>query len=299
MTTAPASLRADVSTRPDRPGCSPAIRCAPMRRPGGGLPAAGRSRLLIDRAEAAALAGYFDRADRAISTGCSGRPDPVDALSIAPRPIAPSTASTRAADIDAPLYRRPQSGVGPARARQYPPAEGQYRRGRPPRLAEGSAEIAPGTPEDIAARANLEHLAERRHRRPDGRPDRHGARRPASGPCRTRRAGRRGVLIRAGGLAAGDRRRAAGPEPGRRRGPRAAPLGGGEGHLLRGRRSRPRKSPATPPSPRSCLRRHAVVVPRERYEMAGHEPRRAGRRRLWSGRHRSPTSRSKISPARP
>ena len=116
--------------------------------------------LLFDRAEAAASAGYFDRAIEDLDVVLKADPTRADALIYrASAYRALDRLDAALADIDAALTG----------ARNSAPA--LLERGNIRRLmgdVEGArrdwrrvGEIAPGTPADIAARANLEHLEQK------------------------------------------------------------------------------------------------------------------------------------------
>jgi tetratricopeptide (TPR) repeat protein len=114
--------------------------------------------LLIDRAEAAASAGYLDRAvtdlDRVLKTD----PDRVDALiyrASAYRGL--DRLDPARADIDKALARAPRSAAALLERGNIRRLEGDADGARGD--WEEVGHIAPGSPADMAARANLEHLA--------------------------------------------------------------------------------------------------------------------------------------------
>jgi tetratricopeptide (TPR) repeat protein len=159
MTKAPAALRADVL---DQAGQAWLLACAPVRA----YAAAGEAvslqpddpDLLIDRAEAAASAGYYDRAvgdlDRVLKT----HPDRVDALVYrASAYRALDRLDPARADIDKALGQAPHSAAALLERGNIRRLEGDAAGARGD--WEEVGHIAPGSTEDMAARANLEHLA--------------------------------------------------------------------------------------------------------------------------------------------
>jgi tetratricopeptide (TPR) repeat protein len=158
MTKAPASLRAEVL---DQAGQAWLLAGDPVQAYASAREAVALQpadpELLLDRAEAAASAGYFDRAVEDLDIVLKADPTRADALiyrASAYRALDRFDAAL--ADIDAALTRAPNS------------APALLERGNIRRLtgnADGArrdwqrvGEIAPGTPADIAARANLERL---------------------------------------------------------------------------------------------------------------------------------------------
>jgi tetratricopeptide (TPR) repeat protein len=159
MTKAPASLRAQVL---DQAGQAWLLAGDPVRA----YAAAGESvalqpadpELRIDRAEAAASAGYLDRAVGDLDIVLKADPNRTDALIYrASAYRALDHLDPALADIDAALARAPDSA--PALLER-----GNIRRlmgdkGGARRDWQRVGEIAPGTQADMAARANLETLA--------------------------------------------------------------------------------------------------------------------------------------------
>jgi tetratricopeptide (TPR) repeat protein len=159
MTTAPASLRADVL---DQAGQAWLLAGDPVRAYAAAGEAVslqpGDPDLLIDRAEAAASAGYYDRAigdlDRVLKT----HPDRVDALIYrASAYRALDRLDPARADIDNALAQQPHSAAALLERGNIRRLEGDSAGARSDWQEIG--QIAPGSPEDMAARANLEHLA--------------------------------------------------------------------------------------------------------------------------------------------
>ncbi len=147
MTKAPASLRADVL---DQEGQAWLLAGDPVRAYTAMANAAvalapGDPELLIDRAEAAAAAGYFDRAVADLDRVLKGDPNRVDALVYrASAYRALDRLDPARADIDKALAEAPHSAAGLARARQHPPPRRRSRR-RAPRLG-GGRPSRPGEP---------------------------------------------------------------------------------------------------------------------------------------------------------
>jgi tetratricopeptide (TPR) repeat protein len=160
MATAPASLRADVL---DQAGQAWLLAGDPVRA----YAAAGDAvalqpsdpNLLIDRAEAAASAGYLNRSvadlDRVLKTD----PNEVDALIYrASAYRALDRLDPARADIDKALSESPRSPAALLEAGNIRRLEGDTAGAR--RDWQEIGRVAPGTPEDLAAQVNLEHLAE-------------------------------------------------------------------------------------------------------------------------------------------
>jgi len=160
MTGAPAALRADVL---DQAGQAWLLAADPVRA----YAAAGEAvslqprdpDLLIDRAEAAASAGYLDRAvadlDRVLKTD----PNRVDALIYrASAYRALDRLDPARADIDKALALTPDSAAGLLERGNIHRLEGDPAGAR--RDWEEVGRLAPGSSADMAARANLEHLAQ-------------------------------------------------------------------------------------------------------------------------------------------
>ena len=114
--------------------------------------------LLIDRAEAAASAGYFDQAvadlDRVLKTD-PGRVDALIYRASAYRAL--DRLDPARADIDKALARAPHSAAALLERGNIRRLEGDATGARGD--WEEVGHIAPGSPADMAARANLEHLA--------------------------------------------------------------------------------------------------------------------------------------------
>lgn len=160
MTTAPAALRADVL---DQAGQAWLLAGDPVRA----YAAAGEAvalqpndpNLLIDRAEAAASAGYFNRAvadlDRVLKTD----PKQLDALIYrASAYRALDRLDPARVDIEKALAEAPHSPPALLERGNIRRLEGDTSGARRDWLEIGR--VAPGSPEDMAARANLEHLAQ-------------------------------------------------------------------------------------------------------------------------------------------
>jgi len=159
MTKGPTELRADVF---DQAGQAWLLAGDPARA----YTAAGEAvalqpndpDLLIDRAEAAASGGYFDRAIADLDLVLKTHPDRVDALVYrASAYRALDRLDPARADLDKALAQAPQSIAALLERGNVRRLEGD------PAGARGDwkkiGDIAPGSPEDVAARANLEHLA--------------------------------------------------------------------------------------------------------------------------------------------
>jgi tetratricopeptide (TPR) repeat protein len=121
--------------------------------------------LLVDRAEAAASAGYFDKAvadlDRVLKTD----PHRVDALiyrASAYRSLDRLDAAL--ADIDAALKRSPNSAAALLERGDIRRLKGDLAGARRDWVEVGK--VAPGSQADMAARANIEHLAEKAAKSP-------------------------------------------------------------------------------------------------------------------------------------
>jgi tetratricopeptide (TPR) repeat protein len=114
--------------------------------------------LLIDRAEAAASAGYLDRAVADLDRVLKTQPDRVDALIYrASAYRALDRLDPARADIDKALARAPHSAAALLERGNIRRLEGDAAGARGD--WEEVGHIAPGSPADMAARANLEHLA--------------------------------------------------------------------------------------------------------------------------------------------
>jgi regulator of sirC expression with transglutaminase-like and TPR domain len=113
--------------------------------------------LLLDRAETAASAGYFDRAIGDLNSILKADPTRADALTYrASAYRALYRLDAALADIDAALTRAPDSAPALLERGDIRRLIGNVDGAR--RDWQRVGEIAPGTPADIAARANLEHL---------------------------------------------------------------------------------------------------------------------------------------------
>ena len=114
--------------------------------------------LLIDRAEAAASAGYLDQAVADLDRVLKTQPDRVDALIYrASAYRALDRLDPARADIDKALARAPHSAAALLERGNIRRLEGDATGARGD--WEEVGHIAPGSPADMAARANLEHLA--------------------------------------------------------------------------------------------------------------------------------------------
>jgi len=114
--------------------------------------------LLIDRAEAAASAGYLDQAVGDLDRVLKIHPDRVDALIYrASAYRALDRLDPARADIDKALARAPHSAAALLERGNIRRLEGDATGARGD--WEEVGHIAPGSPADMAARANLEHLA--------------------------------------------------------------------------------------------------------------------------------------------
>jgi tetratricopeptide (TPR) repeat protein len=160
MTTAPASLRADVL---DQAGQAWLL----AGNPAGALAVAGQAaalapgdpEILIDRAEAAAAAGYLDGAIADLDRVLKADPNRVDALVYrASANRALDRLAPARSDIDKALALAPHSAAALLERGNIRRLEGDNDGAR--RDWEEIGRIAPGSPEDMAARANIEHLAE-------------------------------------------------------------------------------------------------------------------------------------------
>jgi tetratricopeptide (TPR) repeat protein len=162
MTTAPASLRAGVL---DQAGQAWLLAGDPLRAYAAAGEAValqpGDPNLLIDRAEAAASAGYLNRAVADLDQVLKTNPDEIDALiyrATAYRAL--DRLDPARADIDKALAEAPRSAAALLEAGNIRRLEGDAAGAR--RLWQEVGRVAPGTPEDMAARVNLEHLRQAR-----------------------------------------------------------------------------------------------------------------------------------------
>jgi tetratricopeptide (TPR) repeat protein len=158
MTAAPTALRADVL---DQAGQAWLLAGDPARA----YTVAGEAvslqpndpDLLIDRAEAAASAGFFDRAIADLDRVLKAHPDRVDALVYrASAYRALDRLDHARADLDKALAAAPHSAAALLERGNIRRLEGDPAGARSDWQEIGH--IAPGSPEDMAARANLEHL---------------------------------------------------------------------------------------------------------------------------------------------
>jgi tetratricopeptide (TPR) repeat protein len=159
MSKAPASLRADVL---DQAGQAWLLAGDPGRAYAAAGQAVGLApndpELLIDRAEAAAGAGYLDRALADLDHVLKADPDRVDALIYrASAYRALDRLDPARADIDKAVAEAPHSAAAVLERGNIRRLEGDRDGARNDWEAVGR--LAPGSPEDMAARANVEHLA--------------------------------------------------------------------------------------------------------------------------------------------
>ena len=158
MTTAPAGLRAEVL---DQAGQAWGLAGDPVRA----YAAAGAAvalqpkdpELLIDRAEAAASVGYFDKAIADLDVVLKADPKRVDALIYrASANRALDRLDPALADIEQALAQAPNSAPALLERGNIRRLKGDNESAR--RDWERVGELAPGSSADMAARANLEHL---------------------------------------------------------------------------------------------------------------------------------------------
>lgn len=159
MTSAPTALRAQVL---DQAGQAWLLAGDPVRA----YAAAGQAvallpgdpELLIDRAEAAASAGYFDRAVADLDHVLKADPNRVDALVYRASVYrALDRLDPARIDIDRALARAPRSAAALLERGNIRRLEGDAAGAH--RDWEEVGRLAPGTPADMAARANIERLA--------------------------------------------------------------------------------------------------------------------------------------------
>jgi len=160
MTKAPSALRADVL---DQTGQAWLLSGDPVRAYVAAGEAAAlaprNAEILVDRAEAAAAAGYFDRAVTDLDRVLTNDPNRVDALiyrASAYRALA--RLDPARADIDKALAQAPHSAAGLLERGNIRRLEGDIGGARSDWQEIGR--VAPGSSEDMAARANLERLAQ-------------------------------------------------------------------------------------------------------------------------------------------
>ncbi len=170
MTTAPPALRADVL---DQAGQAWLLAGDPVRA----YAAAGEAvslqptdpDLLIDLAEAAASAGYYNRAIGDLDRVLKAHPDRVDALIYrASAYRALDRLNPARADIDQALARAPDSPAALLERGNIRRLEGNAAGAR--RDWEAVGHVAPGSPEAMAALANLERLTKDGGAVPPARP---------------------------------------------------------------------------------------------------------------------------------
>lgn len=170
MTTAPAALRADVL---DQAGQAWLLAGDPVRA----YAAAGEALalqpsdpdLLIDRAEAAASAGYYNRAIGDLDRVLKAHPERVDALIYrASAYRALDRLDPARVDIDEALKQAPDSPAALLERGNIRRLEGNAAGAR--RDWEAVGHVAPGSPEAMAAMANLERLIKDAGAVPPARP---------------------------------------------------------------------------------------------------------------------------------
>jgi tetratricopeptide (TPR) repeat protein len=158
MTTAPASLRAEVL---DQAGQAWLLAGDPVRA----YAASGQAvslqpndpDLRVDRAEAAASAGYFDQAVAELDHVLKTEPDRVDALIYrASANRALDRFDPALADVEKALAQAPNSVPGLLERGNIRRLKGDLEGAR--QDWERIGQLAPGSRADMAARANLEHL---------------------------------------------------------------------------------------------------------------------------------------------
>jgi tetratricopeptide (TPR) repeat protein len=160
MVQAPTALRADVL---DQAGQAWLLAGDPARAyamSGEAVALApGNPELLVDRAEAAAAAGYLDRAVTDLDRVLQKDPNRVDALIYrASAYRALDRLDSARTDIEKALTQAPQSSVALLERGNIRRLEGDRDGAR--QDWEEVGHLAPGSPADMAARANIEHLAE-------------------------------------------------------------------------------------------------------------------------------------------
>ena len=170
MTKAPASLRAEVLDQAGQAWllAGDPVQAYAMAREAVALQPADPE-LRLDRAEAAASAGYFDRAIGDLNIVLKADPNRADALiyrASAYRALYRLDAAL--ADIDAALTRAPDSAPALLERGNIRRLMGNVDGAR--RDWQRVGEIAPGTRADIAARANLEHLGREQESAPAATP---------------------------------------------------------------------------------------------------------------------------------
>jgi tetratricopeptide (TPR) repeat protein len=170
MTKAPAPLRAEVLDQAGQAWLlagDPAHAYATAREAVALQPA--DPELRLDRAEAAASAGYFDQAIGDLDIILKGDPNRADALIYrASAYRAVDRLDAALADIDAALTRAPDSAPALLERGNIRRLMGNVDGAR--RDWQRVGEIAPGTQADIAARANLERLGRGQNSAPPAAP---------------------------------------------------------------------------------------------------------------------------------
>ena len=258
-----AGVAARRCARPGRAGLAAGRRSgARLCRGGrGGSPAAGRSRSVDRPRRSGGLGRLLRPGHRRSRPGAEDRPRPGRCADL-------SRLGLSRARPPRPGARRYRQGAGAAPHSAAALLErGNIRRleGDPAgarRDWEEIGQVAPGSPEDMAARANLEHLA------PPATP---ASRRPPRSARRRRnerqafRAARAAAAQRSrrrrGGAGGGDRRRAPAASPTQRRPRRCASSRPRRGSST-APRSRPSRSPTTRPSSPWCCSRPVSSCPR-------------------------------------
>jgi tetratricopeptide (TPR) repeat protein len=159
MEKAPAALRADVL---DQAAQAWLLAAEPMRAYADAGAAVGLAPhspdLLVDRAEAAASAGYYDKAVADLDRVLKGDPHRVDALIYrASAYRALDRLDPALADIEAALKRSPNSAAALLERGDIRRLKGDLAGAHRDWVEVGK--VAPGSQADMAARANIEHLA--------------------------------------------------------------------------------------------------------------------------------------------
>jgi len=172
MTTAPAALRADVF---DQAGQAWLLAGDPVRAYAAAGQALGLqpndSELLLDRAEAAASAGYFDKAVGDLDHVLKADPNRLEALIYrASANRALNRLDAALADVEKALARTPNSVPGLLERGNIRRLSGDLKGARAD--WERVGQLAPGTQADMAAKANIEHLELKDPARPANTPSR-------------------------------------------------------------------------------------------------------------------------------
>jgi tetratricopeptide (TPR) repeat protein len=158
MKTAPAGLRADVLDQASQAWLLAGDAVRAYAASGEALSLQPNDPdLLVDRAEAAASAGYFDKAVADLDHVLKSDPRRVDALTYrASANRALDRLDPALADVEKALAEAPHSVAALLERGNIRRLKGDARGARED--WERIGELAPGSPADIAARANLEHL---------------------------------------------------------------------------------------------------------------------------------------------